>query len=572
MLENVLEIGERPEDLVVYAARAKAARDWDSFDDLVVSLRNLREDETLVVQSGKPIGVFPSPPEAPLVVMACGNVVGHYATQECFEELAAAGLIMWGGLTAGDWQYIGFQGVLQGVYELLQAVAGEHFAGSLAGRLVLTAGLGGMGSAQPLAIAMAGGRGIVVEVDEAKCSRAFERGHLDAVTDDLDEALAATALPPRSTGVVGLLGNAAGVYRELADRQVVPDVVTDLTAAHDAVYGYCPLGCSPSQWSALRRSDPAALALRARESMAVQVEAMLRLKAAGAVVFEDGNNLRVQADAAGVKGAFEIDGFAERYIRPLFCRGIGPFRWVALSGEAGDLATLDRLALELSFRPEVSSWIELAGRHVEVQGLPARSCWLGHGERSAFAVAVNDLVAKGRLGAPVLFTRDHFDSGGMTHPHIGTEAMADGSSAISDWPILDALLLSASGADLVAVHAGGAGYAGYMQSAGVTIVADGTEAAGRRLRRSLDADTGLGVLRYADAGYPAAKDAAAAGGLGLRQARHPLAHEGPPREARAPAEDGRPAAATGRPAAATSRPAATTGRATGRPAVTRGES
>jgi urocanate hydratase len=523
MLENVLEIGERPEDLVVYAARAKAARDWDCFGALVASLGGLQEDETLVVQSGKPIGVFPSTPDAPLVVMACGNMVGRYATQEHFEELAAAGLIMWGGLTAGDWQYIGFQGVLQGVYELLQAVAREHFAGSLAGRLVLTAGLGGMGSAQPLAIAMSGGRGMVVEVDEAKCARALERGHLDTVTDDLDEALTATALPPGATGVVGLVGNAAAVYRELADRQVVPDVVTDLTAAHDPVYGYCPLGCSPSQWAGLRHSDPAALASRARESMGVQVEAMLRLKSAGAVVFEDGNNLRVQADAAGVKGAFEIDGFAERYIRPLFCHGIGPFRWVALSGEARDLATLDRLAVEMSFRPEVRSWIELAGRHVEVQGLPARSCWLGHGERSAFAGAVNDLVAAGRLEAPVLFTRDHFDAGGMTHPHIGTEALADGSSAISDWPILDALLLSASGADLVAVLAGGAGYAGYMQSAGVTIVADGTEGAGRRLRRGLDADSGLGVLRYADAGYPAARAAAAAGGLGLgpRQAGPP---------------------------------------------------
>ena len=520
MLENVLEIGERPEDLVVYAARAKAARDWGSFAGLVASLRDLSEDETLVVQSGKPIGVFRSSPDAPLVVMACGNVVGHYATQEYFEELTAAGLIMWGGLTAGDWQYIGFQGVVQGVYELLQAVAREHFGGSLAGRLVLTAGLGGMGSAQPLAIAMAGARGIVVEVDDVKCARAFGRGHLDAVTDDLDKALATVALPPGPTGVVGLVGNAADVYRELADRPVVPDVVTDLTAAHDAVYGYCPIGCSLSQWSALRRSDPVALALRARDSMAVQVEAMLRLKSAGAVVFEDGNNLRVQAAAAGVKDAFEIDGFAECYIRPLFCAGIGPFRWVALSGEAGDLAALDQLAVEMSFRPEVRSWIELAGRHVETQGLPARSCWLGHGERSAFAVAVNDLVAKGRLQAPVLFTRDHFDAGGMTHPHIGTEAMADGSSAISDWPILDALLLSATGADLVAVHAGGAGYAGYMQSAGVTIVADGTEAAGRRLRHGLDADTGLGVLRYADAGYLAAQAVAAAGGLGLQRPEH----------------------------------------------------
>ncbi len=524
MLENVLEVGERPEDLVVYAARAKAARDWESFAALVEALRALRDDETLVVQSGKPIGIFPSPADAPLVLMACGNIVGRYATQENFDDLAARGLTMFGGLTAGDWQYIGFQGVLQGVYEVLQAVAREHFAGSLAGRLVLTSGLGGMGSAQPLAITMAGASGLVVEVDEKKCARALDRGHVDLATDDLGEALAAvevgSAGPSR---VVALVGNAAAVYAELAQSGLVPDVVTDLTAAHDALFGYCPLGLSLSEWGRLRDEDPEEAARRARESMAVEVEAMLRLRAAGAIVFEDGNNLRVQAGAAGFSGAFEIDGFAERYLRPLFCRGIGPFRWVALSGEESDLHELDRLAGALAVRPEVQQWLDLARRNVPLQGLPARSCWLGHGERSAFALEVNGLVSSGRLAAPVLFTRDHFDSGGMTHPHIGTEGMADGSSAISDWPILDALLLSASGADLVAVHGGGAGYAGYMQSAGVTIVADGTEAAARRLGRALDADTGLGVLRYADAGYEVARAAAATAGLGLQTASRPLA-------------------------------------------------
>ncbi len=534
MLENVLEIGERPEDLVVYAARAQAARDWESFSSLVSVLTRLREDETLVVQSGKPAGVFRTLPDAPLVVMACGNIVGHYATPEYFDELAGRGLTMWGGLTAGDWQYIGFQGVLQGVYELLQAVAAEHFGGSLAGRLVLTAGLGGMGSAQPLAITMAGARGLVVEVDEGKCARALDRGHLDAVTDDLAGALAAvTTGAAGRRGVVALAGNAAGVYRELADRGFVPDVVTDLTAAHDALFGYCPLGCSLPQWRALREQDPALLARRARESMAVQVEAMLRFKAAGSVVFENGNNLRVQAQTAGVGDAFAIDGFAERYIRPLFCRGIGPFRWVALSGDPADLATLDRLAAGLAFRPEVESWLGLARRYVTPHGLPARSCWLGHGERSVFALAANDLVARGELAAPVLFTRDHFDAGGMTHPHIGTERMADGSSAISDWPILDALLICAAGADLVAVHAGGAGYAGYMQSAGVTVVADGTPAAAGRLRRGLDADTGLGVLRYADAGYPQAVAAAAAAGLETGLGTGSPRGTGSPQEARA---------------------------------------
>ena len=515
MLENVLEIGERPEDLVVYAARGKAARDWRSYARIVASLERLGEDETLVVQSGKPVGVFPSSPDAPLVLMACGNVVGHYATAEYFDELCDRGLIMWGGLTAGDWQYIGFQGVLQGVYELLQAVAREHFAGSLAGRFVLTAGLGGMGSAQPLAIALAGGCGIVVEVDPDKCDRSLARGHLASVTDDLEKALALVSARPEGS-VIGLLGNAAAVYGELADKGVVPDVVTDLTAAHDAVFGYCPVDCSLEEWRALRLVDPAGVAARARRSMALQVRAMLSLKAAGAVVFEDGNNLRVQAAAAGVDDAFTIDGFAERYLRPLFCRGIGPFRWVALSGEPSDLAELDRLVVEMSFRPEVESWISLARGHVAPQGLPARSCWLGHGERSRFAVAVNGLVRGGGLAGPVAFTRDHFDSGGMTHPHIGTEGMADGSGAISDWPILDGLLLSASGADLVAVHAGGAGYAGYMQSAGVTIVADGSAAAAARLRRGLDADSGLGVLRYADAGYSEAMSAASRAGLGLR--------------------------------------------------------
>jgi urocanate hydratase len=514
MLENVLEVGERPEDLVVYAARGKAARDWTSYAGIVEALRNLRDEQTLIVQSGKPIGVFPTSPEAPLVLMACGNVVGHYATPEYFDELCDRGLIMWGGLTAGDWQYIGFQGVLQGVYELLQAVGREHFGGSLAGRFVLTTGLGGMGSAQPLAIALAGGSGIVVEVDPDKCGRSLRRGHLASVTADLDEALAALARGGKGS-VVGLVGNAAAVYGEVAARGVVPDIVTDLTAAHDAVYGYCPVELSLDEWRTRRESDPAGVAAMARQSMARQVQAMLQMKAAGAVVFEDGNNLRVQAEAAGVKDAFTIDGFAERYLRPLFCRGIGPFRWVVLSGELSDLAELDRLVLQMSFRPEVDSWISLAGQNVAPQGLPARSCWLGHLERSSFAVAVNALVCDGRLSGPVAFTRDHFDSGGMTHPHIGTEGMADGSGAISDWPILDALLLSASGADLVAVHAGGAGYAGYMQSAGVTIVADGTRSAEERLRRGLDADSGLGVLRYADAGYSQAMSAAGDAGLGL---------------------------------------------------------
>jgi urocanate hydratase len=518
MLENVLEVGERPEDLIVYASLAKAARDWPAFDSLVAALRTLRDDQTLVVQSGKPIGVFPSHPLSPIVVMATSNIVGHYATPENFYALAERGLTMWGGLTAGDWQYIGSQGVLQGIYEVLSAVSREHFAGTIAGRLVLTAGLGGMGSAQPVAFRMLGAIGLVVEVDPVKLQRSLDRGDLAATFTRLDDALEAVdaAKGEGRSVTVGLLGNAADVYTELAHRDVTPDVVTDLTAAHDALFGYVPQGLGLEEWASLRQVDPTEVSAMARQSMAAEVRAMLTFKSRGAIAFENGNNLRVQAATAGVGDAITIDGFAERYTRPLFCRGIGPFRWVALSGERSDLARLDDLAGELfPERPEVRTWIELARTHVAMQGLPARSCWLGHGERSKFGAAVNAEVAAGRLAAPVLFTRDHFDSGGMTAPHIGTEGMADGSDAISDWPLLNALLLCSTGADLVAIHAGGGGYAGYMQSAGVTVIADGTEAAETRLRNGLDADTGLGVLRYADAGYEIATQAASDAGLGL---------------------------------------------------------
>ncbi|HYT13437.1 MAG TPA: urocanate hydratase [Candidatus Nitrosopolaris sp.] len=518
MLENVLEVGERPEDLIVYASLAKAARDWKQFDALVSALKILRDDQTLVVQSGKPIGVFASHSLSPVVVMATSNIVGHYATPENFYALAERGLTMWGGLTAGDWQYIGSQGVLQGIYEVLSAVAREHFGGSIAGRLVLTAGLGGMGSAQPVAFKMLGAIGLVVEVDPAKLQRSLDRGDLAATFTRLDDALEAVGAAKREGrgATVGLLGNAADVFTEVAHRGVTPDVVTDLTAAHDALFGYVPQGLGLDEWASLRKVDPTEVAAMARQSMAAEVRAMLTFKSRGAIAFENGNNLRVQAATAGVAGAITIDGFAERYTRPLFCRGIGPFRWVALSGERSDLARLDDLAGELfPERPEIRTWIELARKHVAVQGLPARSCWLGHGERSKLGAAVNAEVRTGSLAAPILFTRDHFDSGGMTAPHIGTEGMADGSDAISDWPLLDALLLCSTGADLVAIHAGGGGYAGYMQSAGVTIIADGTEAAGIRLRDGLDADTGLGVLRYADAGYELAEQAADAAALGF---------------------------------------------------------
>jgi urocanate hydratase len=537
-LENVLEIGERPQDLIVYASLGKAARDWPSYRAIERALLEMRSDETLVLQSGRPVATFRTSEDAPLVVSAYNNAVGEWQAATKFYELADAGLTAWGGLTAGAWQYIGAQGVLQGVYELLRAVATEHYAGDLAGRWLLTAGLGGMGSAQPLAARLAGASSLTVEVDPRKLQKVAERGWLDVVTDSLDDALLSLGAAGENhlvdeldrtefsdfrndSGVkfvdnakrrpiaVGLCGNAALVYPELARRGVVPDIVTDMTAAHDARYGYVPPTLDLDGWLIRRESEPEAVAVAARDGMAAQVTAMLAMRDTGSVVFENGNNLRVQAAAAGAADAFEIRGFMERYLRPLFCRGIGPFRWIALSGDRADLDFIDDLVAPLvPERPEVGQWIELARHNVPVQGLPARSCWLGHGERSRVAVAVNDAVADGRLSAPVLFTRDHLDAAGMTHPRIGTEAMRDGSDGVSDWPILDALLLASTGADLVAVHAGGGGYSGWMQSAGVSIVADGATAAGERLRRGLDADTGLGVVRYAEAGYERAAAAA----------------------------------------------------------------
>jgi urocanate hydratase len=516
MLENVLEVGERPDDLVVYASLAKAARDWPSFHQIVAALKDLRDDETLVVQSGKPIGVLQTHPNAPVVIMACSNYVGRWATPDNFYQQAQLGRTMWGGLTAGDWQYIGSQGVLQGTYEVLRAVARQHFDGSLRGKWVLTAGLGGMGSAQPLAVSMAGGVGLFVEVDRQRLEQRASSGYLNVIANDLDSALemCQNARAEQTPHTVGIWGNAAEVYTEIAARGLVPDVVTDQTSAHDAVFGYVPCGMTIVEWEVQRATDPRAVEQRARESMAAQVRAMLRLRAAGAIVFENGNNLRAQARDAGVEEAFQIDGFAEAYLRPLFCRGIGPFRWIALSGSVDDLETLDDLAAELfPCRPEVATWIELARRRVPIQGLPARSCWLGHGERARMALATNAAVAAARVKAPVLFTRDHLDSASMTHPYIGTERMRDGSDAVSDWPILDALLMCSTGADLVAVHAGGGGYAGYMQSTGVSIVADGSGAAAERLYRALDGDTGLGVMRYADAGYEDALRTAASARL-----------------------------------------------------------
>jgi len=518
MLENNLENGERPEDLVVYASFAKAARDWDAYHAIVAALKRLGDDETLLIQSGKPIGVFRTHDRAPLVLMANGNLVGRWATPEVFWDLADRGLTIWGGLTAADWQYIGSQGVIQGTYEIFAAVAREHFGGSLAGRLILTAGMGGMGGAQPLAGTLAGAVIMVVEVDPARIERRIAAGYCQHLARDLDEALALcrAAQERKEPLSVGLVGNAAEVYPELVRRGVTPDVVTDQTSAHDALYGYVPAGLSVAETEELRRGDPAAVSRRALESIAAEVRAMLTFKERGAVVFDNGNNIRSQAAGQGVADAFTINIFTARYLRPLFARGIGPFRWLALTGEPEDIYTIDRLVLDLFPDNELATnWVNLARQHIRFEGLPARICWLGHGERTRLALAVNAAVREGQLSGPIAFTRDHLDGAAMAHPYIGTEGMRDGSDAIADWPLLNALLNTASMADLVAIHSGGGGYAGYMISAGSTVVADGSAAADRRLATALTNDTGIGVLRFADAGYDEAIETAAQAGLGL---------------------------------------------------------
>jgi urocanate hydratase len=519
LLENNLDIAEDPQRLVVYAAHAKAARDPDSLRGIVAALRALEDGQSLVVQSGKPVAVLPTGPRAPAVLLANGNLVGRWATPETFYDLERRGLIAWGGLTAGCWQYIGAQGVLQGTYETFAQVAREHFGGSLARRLVVSAGLGGMGAAQPVAITrMLGGASLIAEVDAAKARGRLQAGVVDVVCDDLDEVLG-LALQARRSGEAQALcfaGNGAELLEGLLARDVIPDVVTDLTAAHDLRTGYMPAGMSTDEAAALRRGDPGKLEALALATLVRHVRAMLELRDRGAVVFDYGNNIRPHAAAGGLPEALEIDIFTARYLRPLFCQGIGPFRWICLSGEDEDLEFVDSLCLELfGDVPRITNWIGLARAHVKRQGLPARIAWLGHGERTRLGLAVNDAVADGRLRAPVAFTRDHMDSGAMTHPNIITERMADGSDPVSDWPLLNALLGTAAGADLVALHAGGGGYAGYSQSAGMTVVATGTDDARERLAASLNADTAIGVLRHADAGYPEAIATAREHGLGL---------------------------------------------------------
>jgi urocanate hydratase len=520
MLHNNLdpEVAEDPERLIVYGGTGRAARSWEAFHAIVRALEALENDESLLVQSGKPVGVFRTHPEAPRVLIANANLVGHWSNWDEFNRLERMGLTMYGQMTAGSWIYIGSQGIVQGTYETLAAVGRKHFGGSLAGKLVVSGGMGGMGGAQPLAATMNGACFLGVEVDPRRIERRVASGYCDAMAWSLDEALG-TLREAQTRGEamsVGLVGNCADVLPELVRRGFVPDVLTDQTSAHDPLNGYVPNGLTLEQAAALRAADPAGYVERSLEAMAAHVEAMLALRKQGAVTFDYGNNIRAQALKAGVERAFDIPGFVPEYIRPLFCEGRGPFRWVALSGEAEDIYRTDRLAAELFPRDEtLARWLPLARRRIRFQGLPARICWLGYGERAEFGVAMNRLVRAGELRAPIVIGRDHLDTGSVASPFRETEGMRDGSDAIADWPLLNALLNTAAGASWVSIHNGGGVGIGYAQHAGMVVVADGTEESERRLERVLTTDPGLGVIRHADAGY--AEAAAFARDHGIRR-------------------------------------------------------
>jgi urocanate hydratase len=515
MLMNNLDpdVAERPQDLIVYGGKGKAARDWPSFHKIIECLRNLENDETLLVQSGKPVGIFKTHADAPRVLIANSNLVPHWATREVFSRLEAEGLIMYGQMTAGSWIYIGTQGILQGTYETFAQAARTHYGpdADLTGKLVLTAGLGGMGGAQPLAVTMNNGVALCVEVDPTRIQRRLETRYLDTSATTLDEALALAdaAISERRPLSIGLLGNAAEIYPELARRKRIPDMVTDQTSAHDPLNGYIPIGYTLEQAAALRSTDPAEYERHSLASMAVHVRAMLDLQSLGAVVFDYGNNIRQQAYGQGVTNAFDFPGFVPAYIRPLFCEGKGPFRWAALSGDPEDIYKIDEMVLrEFADNQSVVRWINLARERVKFQGLPARICWLGYGERAHFGQVVNKMVRDGIVSAPIVIGRDHLDAGSVASPNRETESMKDGSDAIADWPILNALLNAVGGATWVSVHHGGGVGIGYSIHAGQVIVADGTDAAAARLQRVLTTDPGMGVIRHADAGYDEALEAA----------------------------------------------------------------
>jgi urocanate hydratase len=526
MLMNNLdpEVAERPDDLVVYGGTGRAARSWAAFDAIVRCLRGLANDETLLVQSGKPVAVFRTHVSAPRVLIANSNLVGRWATWDVFRELERKGLTMYGQMTAGSWIYIGSQGIVQGTYETFGAVGTQHFGGSLAGRFVLTAGLGGMGGAQPLAATMCGAAILAVEVDESRIDKRLATRYCDRKTRDLDEALAwiREAVDGRRALSVGLVGNAADVLPELVRRGVTPDVVTDQTSAHDTLQGYVPNGITLEQAVALRGSDPNEYVRRSVASIVEHVRAMLELQRRGAVTFDYGNNIRTVAFDAGVLNAFDFAGFVPAYVRPLFCEGKGPFRWVALSGDPRDIHRTDELILEL-FPDDLHlrRWITLARERIAFQGLPARICWLGQGERARFGVAINDLVAKGELSAPIVIGRDHLDTGSVASPFRETEGMKDGSDAIADWAILNAMVNVASGASWVSFHHGGGVGIGNSLHAGQVIVADGTPEMRVRLDRVLTNDPGIGVARHADAGYEIAEETAVREGIQIPMMRNP---------------------------------------------------
>ena len=517
MLMNNLdpEVAERPQDLVVYGGSGKAARDWAAYHAIVRELEALGNDETLLVQSGKPVGVFRTHEEAPRVLIANANLVGHWSNWDEFRKLEQLGLIMYGQMTAGSWIYIGSQGILQGTYETFAAAARKHFSGSLVGKLVVTGGMGGMGGAQPLAATMNGAAFLCVEVDAMRIERRIESGYCDRMTRSLDEALGMLrdAMARKQALSVGLVGNCAEVLPELLRREVIPDLLTDQTSAHDPLNGYIPVGFSVEDAARIRASNPKQYMDHALDSMAVHVRAMLELQRRGAITFDYGNNIRRMAADRGVSDAFRIPGFVPEYIRPLFAEGRGPFRWVALSGDPADIAATDELVCRMfADNPSLTRWIALARERVHFQGLPSRICWLGYGERARFALEMNRMVADGRLKAPIVIGRDHLDCGSVASPYRETEAMPDGSDAIADWPILNALLNTAAGASWVSVHNGGGVGIGYSLHAGQVTVADGTPAGARCLERVLTCDPGIGVLRHADAGYePATRFAESAG-------------------------------------------------------------
>ena len=513
MLMNNLddEVAENPRDLIVYGGIGKAARNWDAYHAIVRELQTLEHNQTLLIQSGKPVGVLHTHEWAPRVLIANSNLVGHWATWDEFRRLDALGLMMFGQMTAGSWMYIGTQGIVQGTYETFAAAADRHFGGDLSGRFILTGGMGGMGGAQPLAATMNGAVMLCVEVNPAKIARRIETGYCGRMTASLDEALkwVWAARQDRSALSIGLVGNCADVLPELVRRRVVPDLVTDQTSAHDPLNGYIPSGLSLEKAAGLRQSRPSEYVERALDSIAAQVQAMLAFQQAGAVVFDYGNNIRTMAHQRGVQDAYAFPGFVPAYIRPLFCRGRGPFRWVALSGDPADIAATDQAALDLF--PDNTSlrrWIRLAQQHVHFQGLPARICWLGYGERAAMGMKINELVGKGALKAPVVIGRDHLDGGSVASPYRETEAMHDTSDAVADWPILNALLNTASGASWVSFHHGGGVGMGYSLHAGQATVADGTPGANEKIERVLTNDPALAILRHADAGYAEADTAA----------------------------------------------------------------